>query len=260
MITASKNYLTENYTHTIWSQDQNRLINKIKNCIELNDEYQRCFQVTSERLATSSTERPFQFSKMYIFGKFDAFIRRCQKILNLFETINAYLSMYEVKIEGLTPFILKFNMILISIKKKDFDFFDQRKREVDDAIDEFHRSIGELHHGINEFLNKQFDSIRNVERALAVLKRYEKLRIKNLGIEEKYLKILQQFGRELNSVTRIYQKNRNEPTLARNLPPISGNNSLKLFLIFVNNFCFRSNRLGTATLQTNPRANGNFHR
>ena len=108
MITACKSYVSEKSTQTVWSQPQADLIKKLKDCIKLNQEYQNCFQKTKEKLAQMPDERPFDFSEMYIFGKFDTFTRRCQKIIDIFDTINIYSKLQESKIEGLY-FFLKFN-------------------------------------------------------------------------------------------------------------------------------------------------------
>ena len=100
MITACKSYVSEKSTQTVWSQPQVELIKKLKDCIKLNQEYQNSFQKTKEKLAQMPDERPFDFSEMYIFGKFDTFTRRCQKIIDIFDTINIYSKLQESKIEG----------------------------------------------------------------------------------------------------------------------------------------------------------------
>jgi dynein heavy chain len=41
----------------------------------------------------------------------------------------------------------KFNVIVTSIKKKPYDFLDQRKAEFDVDFDDFKRQISELHVG-----------------------------------------------------------------------------------------------------------------
>ncbi|CAF4727702.1 unnamed protein product, partial [Rotaria sp. Silwood2] len=173
MITSSKIYITNNYTQTIWSQNQAHVISKIRDCIKLNEEYQRYFQLTKVKLESSSSERRFDFSEMYIFGKFDSFIRRCEKIIDVYSIINMYSCLAESKIEGISSFNSKFNGIVATLKKKDYDFLDQRKQEIDNDLDEFRRSISNLHQSLNEFLDKYFDSIKNTERALTTLKRFE---------------------------------------------------------------------------------------
>ena len=49
---------------------------KMQECLRLNQEYQACFQRTKKSLENHPEERPFDFSEMYIFGKFNNFSRR----------------------------------------------------------------------------------------------------------------------------------------------------------------------------------------
>jgi dynein heavy chain len=222
MITTSKIYITNNYTQTIWSQNQTHVISKLRDCIKLNEEYQRCFQSIKTKLASNPSERPFDFSEMYIFGKFDSFVRRCERFIETFSIIDMYSSLSTSKIEGISSFYTKFNAIVTTLKKKDYDFLDQRKQEVDNDLDEFRRSITDLHQNLNEFLDKHFNPIRNTERALATLKRFEKLQLPNIGLNEKYAKILQQYSKDLDFVAKMYQKNSKEPPIPRDLPPTAG--------------------------------------
>ncbi len=60
----------------VWEQDRDKAISKMEDCLKLNQEYQQCFQHTKKRLEEHPEERPFDFSEMYIFGKFNNFSRR----------------------------------------------------------------------------------------------------------------------------------------------------------------------------------------
>ena len=46
-------------------------------------------------------EKKFEFSEMYIFGKFDTFSKRLQKIIDMFETFELYSHLSDSKIEGM---------------------------------------------------------------------------------------------------------------------------------------------------------------
>ena len=101
MITACKSYISNQGTETIWMQNQDDVVRKLNDCIRLNEEYQRSFHKTKEKLEKMPNERPFEFSEMYIFGKFDTFTRRLKKIIEIFETISIYATLQDSKIEGL---------------------------------------------------------------------------------------------------------------------------------------------------------------
>lgn len=73
-------------------------------------EYQRCFHKTKEKLEQTPSERQFDFSEMYIFGKFDTFQRRLSKILEMFHTIATYSALQDTKMEGLETVATRFQV------------------------------------------------------------------------------------------------------------------------------------------------------
>ena len=77
MITACRAYLTDSGYHKVWEQEVPVVQQRIADCIRLNDDYQSCFQRTKEKLKEHPEERQFNFSEMYMFGKFNNFVRRC---------------------------------------------------------------------------------------------------------------------------------------------------------------------------------------
>ena len=115
MITACKSYITSNGTQTVWTQPQSVTIKKLRDSIKLNQEYQSCFQKTKLKLAQMPDERPFDFSEMYIFGKFETFTRRCKNVIDLFTTMTTYNRLSEVTIEGSCCFCLLIFFIFFSM-------------------------------------------------------------------------------------------------------------------------------------------------
>ena len=100
MITACKSYITVQGSETIWTQETDEVIRKLKDCLRLNEEYQRHFHKTKQKLEEMPNERKFEFSEMYIFGKFDTFARRLRKIIDMYETMEMYSHLQESKVEG----------------------------------------------------------------------------------------------------------------------------------------------------------------
>ncbi|XP_077383165.1 dynein axonemal heavy chain 5 isoform X2 [Festucalex cinctus] len=231
MITACKGYITNNGENSIWDQPQRIVEKKIRASIHLNEEYQRCFHKTKAKLEETPTERQFDFSEMYIFGKFDTFQRRLNKILEMLATISTYSALQDAKIEGLEMVATRFQTsemqakweaITLSMKTKHYSFLDQRRTDFDVDYEEFCKSTTELHEQLTNFMDCTFDKIHKTEQALDVLKRFERLGIPNLGIDEKYQHILKSYGRDIEMVSNLFMKQKLEPPIGRDLPPISG--------------------------------------
>ncbi|KAF4087596.1 hypothetical protein AMELA_G00072460 [Ameiurus melas] len=222
MITACKAYITNNGSATIWDQPQDAVAEKLRAAIRLNQEYQKYFHKTKQKLEQSISERQFDFSEMYIFGKFDTFQRRLNKILAMFSTINTYSALQDSKIEGLETMATRFQNIVLALKNKQYNFLDQRRTDFDQDYEEFCRQTTELHNQLKTFMDNTFDKIQSTERALNVLKKFERLFIPDLGIDEKYQRVLQNYGRDIEMVSRIYNKQKMDPPISRGLPPIAG--------------------------------------
>ncbi|MEQ2301129.1 Dynein heavy chain 5, axonemal, partial [Ameca splendens] len=182
MITSCKAYITNNGSNSIWDQPQQVVTDKIKAAIRLNQEYQRCFHKTKEQLEQTPSQRKFDISEMYIFGKFDTFQRRLNKILEMFDTITTYSALQDSKIEGLETIATRFQTaemqakweaIVMNLKKKHYSFLDHRRTDFDVDYEEFCKSTSELHKQLRTFMENTFDEIQNTEKALNVLEKFE---------------------------------------------------------------------------------------
>lgn len=145
MITACKAYITNDGSETVWTLPTDEVLQKLRDCIHLNEEYQASFQRTKAMLESKPDERRFEFSEMYIFGKFDTFCRRLKKIIEMFTTMEIYSHLADSRIEGMEMMATKFNVIVTSMKKKPYNYLDQRKMDFDADFEEFKRQVQELH-------------------------------------------------------------------------------------------------------------------
>ena len=80
MVKACKAYITEDGMSRIWEQPHTVIIAKIQQCIQLYQDYQDAFQNCKKKIENTPGEKPFDFSEMYIFGKFDAYCKRLEKV------------------------------------------------------------------------------------------------------------------------------------------------------------------------------------
>ncbi|XP_040833581.1 dynein heavy chain 5, axonemal [Ochotona curzoniae] len=222
MISACKAYITNNGTASIWSQPQDVVVEKILSAIKLKQEYQHCFHKTKQKLKQNPTEKQFEFSEMYIFGKFETFHRRLAKIIHIFTTFKTYSVLQDSKVEGLEDLVTKYQGIVATIKKKEYNFLDQRQADFDQDYEDFCKHTDDLHNELQKFMDITFEKIQNTNQALSMLKKFERLNIPNLGIDDKYRLILEKYGADIDMISKLYTKQKYDPPLARDQPPIAG--------------------------------------
>ena len=75
---------------------------------------------------------------------------------------------------------------------------------------------------IVNFMNQRFERIIDTQQAIRLLRKFETLNLPNMGIQDKYLRILNHYAKDIDYVSRTYQKNKTDPPVARDLPPIAG--------------------------------------
>ena len=75
---------------------------------------------------------------------------------------------------------------------------------------------------IMTFIDEILAPISSTQRAVSLLRKVEWIGLPNLSMQDKYQYVLGVYLRELDSVSRIYQKSKSDPPVGRNLPPIAG--------------------------------------
>uniref|UniRef100_A0A8B9DK17 Dynein axonemal heavy chain 5 n=1 Tax=Anser cygnoides TaxID=8845 RepID=A0A8B9DK17_ANSCY len=187
MINTCKTYLREGVSK-IWDLDRQELLKRIQQCISLKEQYQTSFQRIREKLKENPSGKQFDFSENYIFGKYDTFCKRLEKISDMSNIMESLLELQRIKIEGIEEISTHYQSIATNTKSKKYDVLDHRKQEV---------------HSL---------STCPILTSLILC----------FSLDEKYTIVLQQYSRDLDFVQNLYQKQKENPPIPRNIPPVTG--------------------------------------
>uniref|UniRef100_A0A8C9TK44 Dynein axonemal heavy chain 8 n=1 Tax=Scleropages formosus TaxID=113540 RepID=A0A8C9TK44_SCLFO len=224
MVAACRNYITDNGTSRVWDQDTQDIIRKIQDCNFLFREYQSCFHKTKKQLLAMPEGKPFEMSEMYIFGKFEGFCKRLEKITQMISAVETFSVLDKSTIEGIDTLARMFHNIFLNVKKKEYDILAYRKAEFEDDFAKFMSQIHDLEVSFVQFMNSCFSKILSTQQALSLLQRFQKLSLPCLQTEISNIagSILQRYVVELKSIRKLYDTHREDPPLARNMPPVTG--------------------------------------
>ncbi|CAF4116331.1 unnamed protein product [Rotaria sp. Silwood2] len=221
MINTCKRYI-KNGCSRLWDIPKQDLVNRIQESKKLNNEYQAYFHKTKGKLQESANERQWNFSENYIFGKFDTFCKRLDRIVDVLNTIESLSGLQNIRVEGLEPIVVKYRSVVDAIKKKSYDLLDHRKPDFDNDYNEFKSQIEYIQAQLQLFIDSWFRKSYTVEQSLLFLNKFQDLEGVKIDFGDKLSKLLQNFSKELDSVRKIYEKNKEDPPLSRNLPPTAG--------------------------------------
>uniref|UniRef100_A0A8C0Z8U1 Dynein axonemal heavy chain 8 n=1 Tax=Cyanistes caeruleus TaxID=156563 RepID=A0A8C0Z8U1_CYACU len=191
MVTTCKAYITDAGLNRVWDQETPVVIGKINECICLLKEYQRCFHEAKQETSENLGEKALEVSEMYIFGKSEAFCRRLEKVSILAVAIIGKEEASLQKIEGIDLMAVKFKNIYHIFQKKPYDTLDPQVTEFDVDFLKFMSEVERL-------------EVRNIMTYYNLLKK-------------ECIKLM--VSETLNC---LYQTQKDDPPLARNMPPIAG--------------------------------------
>ena len=225
MITNCKQYILSG--GKLWDQDKPALLRALELSLKLNESYQEQYKLTRDRLLSQPSGKQFDFNEQKIFGKFDLFCKRLQKLHDMFTTMHQFSTLAEhTHIDGLEDMIKNFFDIADDMKKKPYDLLDFFKSDFDRDFIKFNINIHELETTLQGFINLSFENITSTEHALNLLRQFQSILQRDLlkaDLDDKYMAIFQNYGLDLETVQKTYEKFKNNPPLQRNASPVAGN-------------------------------------
>ncbi|GAB0182986.1 dynein axonemal heavy chain 5 [Grus japonensis] len=84
---------------------------------------------------------------------------------------------------------------------------------------EFKNQIAALYESIQEFVDSWFEKTITTEQMLGLLMKLEQIGENHIDLNEKYTIVLQQYSQDLEFVQKLYQKQKENPPIPRNIPP-----------------------------------------
>jgi dynein heavy chain len=220
----------------LWESDPQELVRKLESCLKLNEAYHEQYRQTKLKLEQTPKGKQFSFNEMSIFGHFDLFCRRVIKLIDMFSTIDQFNSLSKNKLEGMEKLIDLFHQIVKDFRLKRHDLLAYHKNNFDRDYVEFNVKITELETRLQQFINQNFEHITSIEHSLRLLRKFQTiLQRESLksDLDSKLNIIFQNYGLELEQVQQLYEREKQDPPIPRNLPPVAGNITWSRYVSFI---------------------------
>ena len=226
MIINCKMQITDHGDTKLWDQPVEKLLKNLGAALDLNEHYQEQYRQVKAKLEQQTKGNQFDFSENHIFGKFELFCKRIQKLIDMFNTVRQFSTLATHNLDGMESLIKNFFKIVQDFKNKKYELLDFTRNQFDRDYLEFNVSIHELETALQGFINASFENIMSTEHALAMLKQFQAvLQRDNLkaDLDSKYMVIFHNYGLDLETVQKLYEKHKANPPIDRNGPPVAGN-------------------------------------
>ena len=159
----------------LWNHEEfppEELIPVLKSCLDLNQAYQKQYEITKERLMNMPKGKQFEFSPNQIFGKFDLFCRRVSKLIELFGTIQQFRTLEKHNLEGIGNILTTFYGYVTAFKKKNHKLLDYHNNTFDRDFVEFNVDVSSVETELQQYIDKNFEVITSIEDSLKLLRKF----------------------------------------------------------------------------------------
>ncbi|XP_056594071.1 dynein axonemal heavy chain 5 [Triplophysa dalaica] len=221
MVSTSKGYLCQGVAK-VWDLDRKELLKRIKECVQLNQEYQECFHRMKEELKQNPLKLQFEVSENYIFGKFDTLCKRLDKIADIARTLEDLSDLQFMKVEGIEKTYMRYQTIVTTIKSKTYNVLDHRKLEFDRDYTEFKGQIQDLYLSLESLIDTCFQRKHTTEQAFELLSKFDNGVGRQMDLSLKYMAVLQEYECDLEYVRKLFQSKKEDPPIPRCMPPVTG--------------------------------------
>ncbi|KAI8124809.1 axonemal, Dynein heavy chain 8 [Lucilia cuprina] len=218
---VSKNYLTDYGRVNLWKLAPNDVIAKIEKCRNVMQSYKEQYFSTCHDMAESN-EKPWIVSSVYIFTCLEKFLERLDKIKTIFNVEITYSVLDRIRISGME----KFNAIIkgarAMISSKAYDPLNYRVDLFDKDYDNFIKECEHAEVGMQQFVKQQIADVPITESVILILQRFERLNLECLCLDRRYLEVAEMLEREMFLLKDVYNEERGNPFIPRNMPPVAG--------------------------------------
>uniref|UniRef100_A0A3P8WNT4 AAA+ ATPase domain-containing protein n=1 Tax=Cynoglossus semilaevis TaxID=244447 RepID=A0A3P8WNT4_CYNSE len=221
MISTCKSHLTQGAAH-IWDLSRPLLLQRISDCCGLNNLYQRSFRSVRDQLREKPRSRQFDFSENCIFGKFDAFCRRLQKIADMASTLENLSALQNMKLDGVDKIYIRYQTLVSTTKSKTYDVLDHRRLEFDSDYSAFQLHVQTLYDSLQSLMDSCFHQNLSINRMLELLPLFESGPAAGLDLKRCHLLLLRRYSGELELLKRTFHKQKEAPPIGRCHPPVAG--------------------------------------
>lgn len=176
------------------------------------------------RLSEDPKRHPsFAFDELDVVGDVVAFQEHMLKLRKLFSAVEQYKGMAHRETEGFQHVIDLFEEQRVKISAKPYNFLDHRNKALDHEMARFMKEIGKLDALLVQFVNSHFEVTPRTSRGLQLIRYFRRTLPREAvheDLEQKMMVVFHNYGLDLDSVQRVYEKFKFQPPLIRNTPEV----------------------------------------
>lgn len=213
---------------SLWDQPALQLVERMRASLSLTDAFREHYyrarddQFDRARAASGAATKPFDFSESTIFEIADRFSRRLEKLVEVITAVAHFSPLAEhEEVEWMVAASRVFSGITAQLRSAPYALLDLEVTQFDTDYDEFSARIMDLEVMLRDSIHLAFDGTASSEQAQRLLLQLQGV-LQRDAFRDELVLIFGSYAVELEAVQMLYEKGKESPPVARNLPPTTG--------------------------------------
>jgi dynein heavy chain len=209
-------------------------VKMLKTVISVCGRLKGVYNEYKKRAAIECPDNPWSVQNNAVFVRLDTFLERCHDILDFGQTIVMFTKLAKIEIGGtkgktLTTSIAQifsdFNQAIDTIRGLGKGILDLENKRFEEAFYEFRNRIKELDRRLSSIVVQGFEDASTVIGRFRLLDSFDTLISRPIvadALEKRHVALIEAIDHDLKEVQRIFDSQKESPTVPHNLPPIAG--------------------------------------
>ena len=190
------------------------------------------FQVR-EKIELGGRDQRWEFDRKKLFEQTNYLAARCGDLHDIVDVIEQFFCVFNAKLKDITgdaasidDIVKRVYTLVAPFEQAPFDVFDKKFQSAwDSTLQRFKSQTVQVEEISKTFVNNAFKKLRSASSALDFLQEIQNAKPREAiysTMMSKLADVLVQYGKEVDVVTEMFEKNKVDPPIFRFQPPVAG--------------------------------------
>ncbi|XP_048858906.1 dynein axonemal heavy chain 10 [Brienomyrus brachyistius] len=195
--------------------------------------WKSCYMDVRAKIEMSGRDSRWEFDRKKLFERTDYMATICQDIYDILQIQEEFCNIFGPELKAVTgepkqidEVLSRVDDLVLPMEELSFDPFS-----IDSAsswklmMQDFRTKVQTIEGVAIEFINQSFKMLRSAETAFDMLLKFKHIRSRdtiNTQMMKKFNDILAQYCKEVDTISRLFEQDKDNPPLNKNQPPVAG--------------------------------------
>ncbi|TKS80370.1 Dynein heavy chain 10, axonemal [Collichthys lucidus] len=219
--------------HTLFKEKSDKAKSKVHVAKQVLDQWKSSYFRIRAEIEKSSRNSRWEFDRKRLFRRTDYMASVCQDMYNVLQVLEELNNIFGPELKsvtgdpkGIDDVLCRVNSLILPIEGvsfNPFNFCEMNRWKV--VMQDFNSEVQDIEREAINFIDQSFKTLRSSAAAFKMLLKFKHIRSRvviNNHLMGKFNDILTQYCKEVDSICKIFEEEKDNPELGKGEPPVAG--------------------------------------